>query len=139
MKKLGSFALALLATLSSGHAFAACVAATGYSQLSDGQITSLLVGSIACYPAVAPYTNQEYLSGGIITDYKLGASDLIDPSKAIGGYGIAGGTITYSYTGGPAYSYTVWGTSTSGSGSYDFCTGGTPISIRVASGSSGPC
>jgi hypothetical protein len=126
----------------SASAYAACSAATGYSQLMGTDIATLLVGSIACYPTASPYTNQEFLSGGSITDYKKGPSDPIDPSKVIGTYVIQNGrngSITYHYSGGPSYTYTVWGAVPVTSGNYDFCVGSTPITVRVALGSSGPC
>ena len=143
IKKTAHFIALLAAIAGSGPAFATnCTASDGYPQLSDSDIAALLVGATACYPASAPFTNQEYLSGamsGTITDYKKGPADPIDPSANIGTYGIAGGVsgqITYSYTGGPSYTYSVFGPT---SGIYDFCPSGSPppIQIRVASGSSG--
>jgi hypothetical protein len=137
------FVIALLAAVSSGSAYAACSATGGFSQLSAAQITTLLSGTTACYPVSPPYENQEFLSGGNLMDYKKGSSDPVDPTKQIGGYVIdAGdanhtGEITYNYTGGANYTYTVWGTSASGPGNYDFCVGASPITIRVASGVGG--
>ena len=123
---------------------APCTASPGYSQLSGSQIQSLLVGNTACYPVIAPYTNQEYLSGGNITDYKKGPSDPIDPSKVIGTYTIdnTNNTITYTYTGSPnsVFTYTVWGPVVSGE--YDFCSSGIPLvngPVRIVTGGPGPC
>ena len=124
---------------------APCTASPGYSQLSGSQIQSLLVGNTACYPVIAPYTNQEYLSGGYITDYKKGLSDPIDPSKKIGTYVIdngQGGEIVYTYTGNPnsTFTYTVWGPVTGNE--YDFCVGSTPLAggpVRIASGGPVAC
>lgn len=141
MKQL-SYLIALLAMAAPGSAYASCTATGGFTQLTGTQITNLLVGSLACYPAVGPYQNQEALAGGNITDYKQGPSDTVDPTKIIGTYSVVTSpvdSITYSYSGGPSYTYTVWGTAVAGSGSYDFCVGTTPITVRVASGSAGPC
>jgi hypothetical protein len=109
-----------------------CVASSGdgYAKLSANALQRLMNQSMACYPAAGPpWTNQEYQpsngSGGTITDYKKGPSDPKDPSKAIGTYSVigtgSGGQITYSYTAGGTFVYTVWGTQSSGSGTYDFC------------------
>jgi hypothetical protein len=134
--------LALLAmTAGSGSAHASCAPATDYAVLTATQIGTLLVGSTACYPAGPPYENQEFLAGGNITDYKKGPSDPIDPSKVIGTYSLGGGptgNITYSYTGGPSYLYSVWGPTTPGGTNYDLCVGTIPITVRIAAGS-GPC
>jgi hypothetical protein len=143
MTNRASCLIALLVMIGgSASAYAACSAATGYSRLAGKDITALLVGSIACYPTGQPYTNQEVLSNGNITDYKKGPGDPIDPSKMIGTYAIQSGTngsITYNYSGGSSYTYTVWGAVPVTSGNYDFCVGSTPITVRVALGSSGPC
>ena len=121
---------------------ASCDGSGGYVELSGAQIRSLVNTSIVCYPAVPPYTNQEAHAGGIITDYKQGPTDPVDPSVQVGTYTVPIGPtaqITYSYTGGGTYAYTVWGISTSGPGSYDFCGGSpSPLTVRVVSGS-GPC
>ena len=123
-----------------GPALAACTTNGSYVQQNAGQIASLLVGNTACYPVASPYTNQEYLSGGNITDYKKGPSDPIDPSKVIGTYVIdsgQGGEIVYTYTGSPnlSFTYTVWGPVATGE--YDFCVGSTPLAggpVRIAAG-----
>ena len=145
MIKKVSFLMALLAVAAgSGSAYAtSCTASTGYNELTGIQIRTLLNGSLVCSPATGPYSNQEAHSGGNITDYKMGPTDPVDPSVSVGTYTVANGTgaqITYSYTaGGGTYNYTVWGTTTSGSGSYDFCAGTSPVTVRVVAGSSGPC
>ena len=122
-----------------------CSASTGYAQLSRSQVEALLGTGMACYPVSPgtgnPYTNQEYHSGatnassGNIVDFKRGAAAGPDQTKQIGSYSIsAGGTITYTYTLGGAPAYTIWGdtTKTTTSGlTWDFCTGGTPIQIKV--------
>ncbi len=96
---------------------------------------------MACYPAGGPpWTNQEYHQGsgitGSLSDYKHGPAGAgnKDPTAVIGTYtvaGVGGGQVTYSYTAGGSFVYTVWGTQSSGSGTYDFCNGTTPLPGRV--------
>lgn len=108
-----------------------CVASSsdGYAKLSANALQTLMAQSMACYPAAgSPWTNQEYHpgngSGGTVTDYKKGPLDKKDPSAPVGSYSVvgnSGGQITYTYTTGGTFVYSVWGTQTSGSGTYDFC------------------
>jgi hypothetical protein len=122
-----------------GPAVAACTPNGGYAQLNQAQVEALVGTGMACYPAAGPpWTNQEYHSGGItsaggnITDYKKGPGDPRDPTAQIGIYTIdANGVVTYTYGSGHPFPYTVWGTQTSGSGTYDFCNGATPLPGQV--------
>jgi len=118
-----------------------CVASTSdhYKALDALEVIALLVGNMACYSPTGgpPWENQEYLtqtsstaatnSTGTITDYKHGppAPGNKDPMKVIGTYTITspggGGRLTHTYTPGGSFVYTVWGTQTSGAGTYDFC------------------
>ena len=134
---------AVLSAVGPGIAMAEnCIAnpTDGYAQLSATALSTLLANSMACYPAGGPpWTNQEYHSGtgaGPLIDYKLGppTAGNKDPSATIGTYSIGGGSsglITYSYATGGTFTYTVWGVQSSGSGTYDFCNGPTPLSGRV--------
>ena len=146
------YLIALLATVAGpGQAFAtSCSESAGYQKLTLVQIGTLIAsggGGIVCYPAAGPFTNQEFHNGGIIGDYKMGPSDPNDPALSnIGGYalggGPGGGTITYFYTGGGnGPTYDVWGAVPPASGSYDFCVGTTPITVRVKyqAGAIGAC
>jgi hypothetical protein len=120
-----------------------CVTSSGdgYVELPAQALSALLASGMACYPAGGPpWTNQEYHAGsgtGAVTDYKLGppAPGNKDPTATIGTYTISGtgkvGQIVYTYTAGGTFTYTVWGTQSSGSGTYDFCNGATPLPGRV--------
>ena len=126
-------------------AFADCTNnPTSNGALSPGQLTALLGGKTACVAGGFGWENQEYHSGtssGSIIDYKHGAPapGKVDPTTTIGTYSIGGSTygqVTYSYTGGPSYTYYVLGNSapvTPRAGTYYFCTafGGTPITVKV--------
>jgi len=123
--------------------YANCVASGNATHkiLSQAQLTSLIVGSTACVAkSGGGWENQEQHSGGTVTDYKKGPTDPIDPSKAIGTYTISadsnGGIINYSYTGGGAYTYYLYGNTAfpnPPAGNYDFCTTpGSGASVTVA-------
>ena len=137
---LGLLAMALGMTLNGAIAASCSADGSGYGPLAGSEITALLVGSLACYPVTPPYENQEFLASGKITDHKQGSQESVDPSAVVGTYAVAAnGTITYSYANGPSFTYTVWGLTRSGSGVYDLCAGGSPITVRVQVGSAGPC
>jgi hypothetical protein len=54
----------------------------------------------------------------------MGSSDPVDPTAQVGTWSIAANQVTYSYTGGPSYSYEIHGPN---GGPYDFCQGTTPV------------
>jgi len=142
--KATAYALSVLLAVAPGAAWALnCTASPGYSQLSQSNISTLLSGNTACYPSSGAPNNQEAHSGGTsgtITDFKKGPSDPNDPSSQVGTYAIDGsGNITYNYSGGPTFVYSVWGATPPAPGVYDFCTGTTPLpgQVRVAGGSGG--
>lgn len=137
-------ALSALLALGSGSALAACSNSSGYMRLNGPDLSTLLTGNTACYPAGGPpWTNQELHSGGNIIDYKKGPSDPVDPSKTIGTYAVTGtdmGVVTYSYTGGGSFSYEVFGGASLPLGNYDFCSGGSPLAngpVKIKSGGGG--
>jgi hypothetical protein len=125
---------------------AQCATSGSYKQLNQSDIESLVGLGTACYPAGGPpWTNQEYHTSsgasGTIIDYKKGPSDPRDPSKAVGTYTVnADSTITYNYTVGGTYTYSVWGKTNGKGATYDFCVGSTPLpgGVRIISGS-GAC
>lgn len=132
------------------QAYSACVPSGGYVELLGINIKNLLApssgSSIACVGSSGNYSNQEILQSslsGNIKDYKKGPNDPNDPSKVVGTYSITGtspGQITYTYTGGPVDTYTVYGTVPVASGSYDFCNGSAlVVTVNVVIGSAGPC
>jgi hypothetical protein len=121
----------------------------GYAQLNATQLQTLVVSGMVCTPALGPpWTNQQYHSGGTvgtITDYKMGPArpGNTDPTTQIGGYSIDagnGGEITYTYSGTRTFTYTVWGSQTGGSGTYDFCAGKIPLfgQVKVIVGTNAP-
>ena len=134
-------AVALLPILGSGSAFAlSCVKSTNYIRLDVTQVKTLLIGQTVCYPQSGPYENQESLDkAGNVTDFKKGPSDKVDPTKVVGAYTVTtDGYITYNYIGGGSYTYQIFGnTSTLGPGTWDFCNGAAPITVRVVAGTSG--
>jgi hypothetical protein len=117
------------------------------SQLSQAQVQTALVGSnlVSCFPTGGPpWTNQETLSGGIITDFKKGppAPGNTDPTAAVGNYivgndgSVSNGVITYAYGGGTSpssfYVVLVAGGTIGGAATYTFYGPG-------ANGAQGPC
>ena len=131
-----------------GPAFAAtCPTSNAYTELSASEITTLLSGTTACYPAGGPYTNQEYLAGTALWDYKLGPSNSTDPSANIGSVSITGptpGEITYTYTGNPSstFNYVIWGLPARGPGNYDFCSpsgNSLPAQVAIEAGTAHHC
>jgi hypothetical protein len=135
--------MALLVALNAGAALAAssatdCVG-NAYSQLTAAQIMSLLTGTTACYPTSPPYQNQEFINGSILSDYKKGSGNPVDPTTIIGSvsYNSGNNTVSYSY-GSVGYTYSVWGGSISGAGTYDFCTSTSAgITVKIVSGQAG--
>jgi hypothetical protein len=137
---------AVLTAVGPGIAMAtSCVNSSGYTALSANQVEVLLGHSMACYPATGStkWTNQEYHTGapgvatGSVVDYKNGPATTgnKDPTATVGTYAIvgsnSGGQITYTYSTGGTFVYSVWGAKTSGSGTYDFCNGTTPLPGQV--------
>ena len=141
-------ALSLLVAIGSGPAMANCASDTvnpTYVLLNQSQVTTLLVGNTACYPnGGPPWENQEYLSGGTIIDYRLGSNPQ-NPTGPVGAYTInSDGSINYTYTSAPGFTYMVFGPNTAGTpGLYDFCNTTTqtflPHQVNVILGGSVPC
>jgi hypothetical protein len=135
MKRI-SYIISLLLAFGPAPAMAlSCVASPGYVQYDPAN----LQGNTACYPSNGPpWTNQEFHSGGTLTDWKLG-SNQADPTATVGTYSINPDihTITYTY-GSASFTYSIWGPTTV-TGLFDFCLNGTtPLSVTIMSGS-GPC
>jgi hypothetical protein len=127
------YAISALLALGPAPAWAACGVDSGNPAYIQQSPAAVLVGSTACYPSAGPnWTNQEYLSGGNVIDYKKGPGDPVDPTSQVGTYVINGDdTITYQYGGSDNYTYSVWGPTASGGNIYDFCTGTTPLPGQV--------
>lgn len=115
-----------------GNAFAAC---TG-TALTGSQITAALSGKTVCVGTSGNWQAQEYHnSNGTITEYARGPGDLVDGSKDIGGWSVANNQITYSYTGGSPYTFTVY---QSGS-NFSFCNGATEAASATVKATSSGC
>jgi hypothetical protein len=145
---------AVLGAVGPGIAMAACSENTrdpSYVMLTQAQITTLLVGNTACYPAggLPAWENQEYLAGGTITDFRRGSNPR-NPTATVGNYTITTlapgvGQVTYNYTSpSSTFKYVVWGPSTlSVPGLYDFCNSATatflPFQVHVLTGGPQAC
>jgi len=110
MRSVAMVAYAMLVLpLAAGPTFAACSG----TALSGGNVNQV-VGKYACLKVGGVIQNNEYhATGGILQDYKKGPSDPVDPTSTIGQWAVTVGqpdTITYSYTGGPTYTYQVYST-----------------------------
>jgi len=104
-----------------------------------GALQTLLNNHMVCVgsplgTAGPPWNNQEFhASGGVLTDYKKGPSDTVDPTTIVGSWAINGTgscNVQYTYTGGGSYTYTIWN---NGNGTYDFCQGASTTFTIAAS------
>ena len=119
----------VLLACGAGQVMAACATPA----LSASQISALLEnpppGKYACASRVAGGNDKwnELHQAGIITDYKKGPGDPIDPTKVMGTYTINnnGGnnldTITYNYGTGGSYTYSIKSTGASTGNAFHFC------------------
>ena len=83
-----------------GNALADCTSGT---QLPD---LNVLVGKTVCVGTGSNREAQEYHSGGRVIEWALG-TDIRDKTHDVGEYVIANPQITYKYSGGQQYTYTV--------------------------------
>lgn len=118
MKRLMAMGIVLFAG-ASAQAMAACEANT---RVTGSALTTLIAGNTVCATRGAEKWQEQHRSGGALWDYKKGANDPVDPSKQVGTWSIASNSLTYAYTGGPSYTYSIHG-----SGPYSFCASGTEI------------
>lgn len=119
MKRLMVTSIVLLAGIS-GEAMAAC---TG-TPVTGSDLTTLIAGNTVCATGGGEQLQEQHRAGGELWDYKMGPTDPVDPTKQVGTWIIdtALSTVTYTYTGGPSYTYSVHG-----SGPYSFCTGSAEV------------
>lgn len=82
-------------------------------------LTNLITGNTVCATRGAEMWQEQHRAGGDLWNYKGGPGHPVDPSKQVGTWSIARNFVTYCYTGGTCYSYSVHG---SGFGPYSFCT-----------------
>lgn len=107
-------------------AMAAC--ASPSAQVTDGALITLLSGNTVCAGSGTGMGRwqEQHRTDNTLWDYKEGSTDPVDPTTQVGTWAVtgsgAGTVVTHTYTGGSAYSYTVWDNN---DGSYSFCkTGG---------------
>ncbi len=99
------------------------------TRVTGAALTNLVSGNTVCATSGTKTWQEQHRAGGQLWDYKKGPNDPVDPSKQVGTWSIAGNNVTYSYTGGPSYTYSIHGPS---GGPYSFCTG--PNGTEVISG-----
>lgn len=107
----GSLLLLPVLMIFCGHAFAQCAAATGGTQLTGSQISSLLGAHYACGRSTSldPPGWNELHSGTSVEEQHEGGST----KETVGSWSSAGGssagTVTYNYgSGNQIDTYTVW-------------------------------
>ncbi len=134
--------IALTATFSASLGVNAALATCGSPslQLTDAALASALSLKTVCVGSTGNWTNQEYHTGvtsGDVVDYKKGNGDPVDPTTTIGTWAVSGSQVTYTYTAGGSFPYTVW---QNGDLTLDFCNGTTAVvsGAKVISGQ-GPC
>jgi hypothetical protein len=125
MKRLIVTSIVLLAGIS-GEVMAACTSPA--IQVTGATLTTLISGNTVCATQGADKWQEQHRTGGALWDYKKGPSDPVDPTKQVGSWSINADTVTYAYTGGPSYTYSVY----NDGGTYSFCTA--PAGSVVVSG-----
>lgn len=98
------------------------------TRVTGNNLTNLITGNTVCATRGSEVWQEQHRAGGQLWDYKKGPGHPIDPSKQVGTWSISRNFVTYCYTGGICYSYSVHG---SGTGPYSFCY---PNGIEVVSG-----
>ena len=125
-------AVAMIGFVSS-QALGATVCGGSGSTATAADITSLLTNRWAC---VTGQWNELH-QGGVVTDWKQGPTDPVDPSEQVATYTITAGTagnydtITYNYGTGGTYSYAITPKGQTTTGTYTFCNVSTGATIIV--------
>lgn len=88
------------------------------TRVTGTNLTNLITGNTVCATRGSDVWQEQHRAGGQLWDYKMGPGHPIDPTKQVGTWSIARNFVTYCYTGGTCYSYSVHGT---GAGPYSFC------------------
>lgn len=96
------------------------------SRVTGNALQTLINGNTVCATRGTERWQEQHRAGSQLWDYKRGPSDKVDPTKQVGTWVIAANNVTYSYTGGPSFTYSVHD---NGNGTYSFCNapGGTEI------------
>lgn len=93
---------------------------TAQTRVTGNALNTLIAGNTVCASRGADRWQEQHRGGGALWDYKRGPNDTVDPSKQVGTWSIGANNVTYSYTGGPSYTYSVH---EEGGGRYSFCAG----------------
>jgi hypothetical protein len=122
MNKIQLVGFSLLCGLS-GAVAANCTIETAINDLQ-----TLLPGKTVCATYGTDQWQEYHALGGDLIDYKQGppAPGNVDPTETVGTWSISDDKekVTYSYTGGDSYTYTVHA---EGNDKYSFCNGSTQI------------
>jgi len=107
---------------------------------NPGTLAPALSGMTICVGSANNWVNQEYLSGGTtgpIYDWKKGPSDPKDPTAIVGQWTVVGDNVTFTYTAGGTFTFTVW---RQAGGTLDFCNATTAVvSGALVRSGQGPC
>ena len=125
MKRLMVASIVLLAGIS-GEVMAACTPSTW---VTGSALTTLIEGNTVCATRNTEQWQEQHRTSGALWDYKKGPTDPVDPTEQVGTWSIATNNVTYVYTGGASYTYSVHGPT---GGTYSFCTA--PNGTEVVSG-----
>ncbi len=108
MKYLTMTSFVLLAGLS-GETMAAC-SGTQVTNTTTPTLSALISNSTVCAAAGSDTWQEQHRSDGLLWDFKKGPSDPVDPTGQVGNWSVnsTGNTVTYNYTGGSSYTYTVY-------------------------------
>ena len=127
MKRLMVTSIVLLAGIS-GEAMAACAAPA--VKIIGRDLSTLVSRNTVCASQGADKWQEQHRSGNALWDYKKGPTDPLDPSKQVGTWSVntTTSTVTYAYTGGATYTYSVY----NDGGTYSFCTTGGTLVVSGA-------
>ncbi len=129
MKKLPIITAAMMLAFVAKGAMAACSGPA--VQVTEEALDTLLNNSTVCASRGGESWQEEHHAGGVLTDYKMGPNDTVDPTKQLGNWVMANtDTVTYTYTNGSVYSFQVWD---NGDGTHSFC-GQDVLEVTVQTG-----
>ncbi len=126
--KLKLVLLALAGCALAGQA-SAQTCATGFrvtNSTTANNLATLVSGNTVCARRGSGERWQEYHNpSGILTDYKQGPTDPVDPSEDVGSWSVAGTgastNITYNYGSGGTYTFAVYRVGSGAATTYNFC------------------
>jgi len=108
--------------------------ASGETEISD--TSALLAGKFVCAARSGETWQEFHQTGGMLFDWKLGPGSTMDPTKQVGTWSTATGTVTHTY-GATAYTWRVCRTSAGNNPQYTLrsASGGNVVGVTVVSGS----